>query len=245
MRFAAEVTSITPGRSADLLDNVDYRLSETPQQKEKKNFLRYRADLREGAILPSEDERVTDRFDDSPWSFIFGVYIHDELCSSIRVSVATPEYPTSPSVEVFPDILKPELARGRTLVDPTRFVADPERAKRYPELPYATVGPGYVAGVHFNADIGLATVRAEHQAFYRRVFLQEPLCEPRLFPGLLKPVGLMAAHYPTLREKVFARYPYLHSSAFDRRMLFGRRRGGNSACENERELPCERASVGA
>ena len=88
-------------------------------------------------------------------------------------------------------------------------------------------------------------MRAEHRAFYRRVFLQEPLCEPRLFPGLLKPVGLMAAHYPTLREKVFARYPYLHSSAFERRMLFERGSEGSSVPQNERELPCERASVGA
>jgi N-acyl-L-homoserine lactone synthetase len=128
MRSAAEITSIIPGRSADLLDNVDYRLAETSEQKEEMYRLRYRAYLREGAILPSDDERVTDRFDDSPWSFIFGVYIHGELCSSIRVSVATPEFQTSPSVEVFPDILKPELTRGRTLVDPTRFVADPEKA---------------------------------------------------------------------------------------------------------------------
>jgi len=243
MRSAPEVTPIIPGRSADLLDNVDYRFAETPEQKEEMYRLRYRAYLREGAILPSDDERVTDRFDDSPWSFIFGVYICGELCSSIRVSVATPEYPTSPSVEVFPDILRPELARGRTLVDPTRFVADPDKAKRFPELPYATVRLGYVAGVHFNADIGLATVRAEHQAFYRRIFLQEPLCEPRLFPGLLKPVGLMAAHYPTLREKVFARYPYLHSSAFERRMLFEHGSERRAATKNAHELPDERASI--
>jgi len=243
MRSAAEVSSITPGRSADILDNIDYRLARTAAQKEEMYQLRYRAYLREGAILPSADERVTDRFDESPWSWIFGVYIDGELCSSIRVSVATPEYPTSPSVEVFPDILRPELARGRTLVDPTRFVADPEKARRFPELPYATVRLGYVAGVHFNADIGLATVRAEHRAFYRRIFLQEPLCEPRLFPGLLKPVGLMAAHYPTLRDKVFARYPYLHSSAFERRMLFEHDREPSEACELPRERPS--AAVGA
>ena len=243
MRSAAEVTTIAPGRSVNLLDNVDYRVAETPEEREEIYRLRYRAYLREGAILPSSEERVTDAFDDSPYSWIFGIYIQGELCSSIRVSLATPEHQISPSTEVFPDILRPELARGRTFVDPTRFVADPERAKRFPELPYATVRLGYVAGVHFNADIGLATVRAEHQAFYRRVFLQEPLCEPRLFPGLLKPVGLMAAHYPTLREKVFARYPYLHSSAFERRMLFGRDNERGAATVHMREFPCELASA--
>ncbi len=79
-----------------------------------------------------------------------------------------------------------------------------------------------MAGVHFNADFGLAIVRPEHQAFYRRVFLHETWCEPRLYPGLVKPVGLMASHLPTVRERVLARYPFLRSSAFERRMLFDR-----------------------
>jgi len=33
-------------------------------------------------------------------------------------------------------------------------------------------------------------------------------------------VGLMAAHYRSIREKVFQRFPYMRSSAFERRMLF-------------------------
>jgi hypothetical protein len=38
----------------------------------------------------------------------------------------------------------------------------------------------------------------------------------------VKPVGLMAAHLPTVREKVLARFPFLCSSALERRMLFER-----------------------
>jgi hypothetical protein len=219
---------VTPARNAGLLDHVDYRLIETPAERDEIYRLRYRAYLREGAILPQESQRVSDSYDDAPNAWIFGVYLHGELCGSIRVSVATSEWRMSPSVELFGDLLHPELDRGRVFIDPTRFVADPEKARRYPELPYATVRLGYVAGVHFNADVGLALVRPEHQAFYRRLFLQESWGEPRLLNGLLKPVGLMAAHYPTLRSKVFARYPYLHSSAFERRMLFQRRHDRNA-----------------
>jgi hypothetical protein len=214
---------VNTARSPGLLDHVDYRLAETVAERDEIYRLRYRAYLREGAILPSESQRVSDSYDDAPNAWIFGVYLHGELCSSIRVSVATSEWRMSPSVELFGDLLHPELDKGRIFIDPTRFVADPDKARRYPELPYATVRLGYVAGVHFNADVGLALVRPEHQAFYRRLFLQESWGEPRLLDGLLKPVGLMAAHYPTLRNKVFARYPYLHSSAFERRMLFQRR----------------------
>ena len=209
-------------RGIELLDQVDYRLAETEEEMDAIYRLRYRAYLNEGAIEPNRDERTTDRFDDSPSTWIFGVYIEGVLASSIRISLATPGHRTSPSVDVFPDILQPELARGKVIVDPTRFVADPDRAKRFPELPYVTVRLGYVACGYFNADIGLATVRAEHRAFYRKVFLQEPLCEPRIFPGLLKPVGLMAAAYPTIRERVFQRFPFMRSSSFERRMLFER-----------------------
>ena len=80
---------------------------------------------------------------------------------------------------VFGDLLQPELDRGKVIVDPTRFVADPDKAKRFPELPYVTLRLAYVACAYFNADLGLAIVRAEHQAFYRRVFLHEDHCASR------------------------------------------------------------------
>ena len=221
MRVAA-ATIPTVARSADPLEHVDYRRAETPDEKERIYRLRYRAYLREGAILPSESERVTDAYDDLPNNFIFGIYIHGELYSSIRVSVLTSEWRGSPSSEMFSDMLHPELERGKLIIDPTRFVADPDKARRFAELPYVTVRLGYVACAYFNADIGLANVRPEHRAFYRKVFLQEPWGEPRFYPGLIKPVGLVAARYTDIRERVFHRFPFMRSSAFERRMLFER-----------------------
>lgn len=230
-------------RGIELLDQVDYRLAETEAEREAIYRLRYRAYLHEGAIEPNRDRKITDRFDDLPNSWIFGVYFDGVLASSIRISVASTEYPSTPSVEVFPDLLEPELAQGKILVDPTRFVADPAREKRFPELPYMTLRLAYVACSFFNADIGLATVRAEHQAFYRRVFLHKPLTSPRNYPGLLKPICLMAVDYPSMREKVFARYPYLHSSYFERRMLFERNAECSQQVVNLPEFPFERTSL--
>lgn len=223
MRSEAEAVILVSERGPYPLEHVDYRLVETSEEKEQIYRLRYRAYLREGAILPSESGKVTDRYDDLPNNYTFGIYIHGELCSSIRVSVLTSEWRGSPSSEMFSDLLHPELDRGKRIIDPTRFVADPDKAKRFPELPYITVRLGYVACGHFSADIGLANVRPEHRAFYRKVFLQEPWGEPRLYPGLIKPVGLVAAHYPSIRERVFQRFPYMRSSAFERRKLFERR----------------------
>lgn len=222
MRAVAEVTTAASGRNIDLLDAVDYRLAETPEEREEIYRLRYRAYLREGAIRPSIDQRVTDRFDNLPNSWVFGVYLDGVLASSIRLSVASPEHPACPSMDVFPDLVKPELMAGKTIIDPTRFVADPSREKRFPELPYVTLRLAYISCGFFNADLGLASVRTEHQAFYRRVFMYKPWSSPRDYPGLIKPICLMAVDYPAMRDRVFERYPFLRSSYFERRMPFRR-----------------------
>ena len=243
MRSAAEPIITAFGRSSDLLDQVDYRLAQTPEEKEGIYNLRYRAYLREGAVKESADQRVTDQYDDLPNSWTFGIYIRDELFSSVRISVLTREWRQSCSAEAFGEILFPRLDRGEIIIDPTRFVADPEKAKRFPELPYVTLRLAYLACEYFNANIGLAIVRAEHQAFYRRVFMHETIAEPRFFPGLLKPVGLMAADFPAMREKVFQRYPMMRSTAFERRMLFERSGESHSSSPAVRISAFEHASI--
>ena len=239
---AAEKSSAAAGKRLDLLDQVDYRLARTPAEKEEIYNLRYRAYLREGAVKPSADQRVTDQYDDMPNSWTFGVWIEGELYSSVRISVLTSEWRQSCSAEAFGEVLLPRLDSGEVIIDPARFVADPDKAKRLPELPYVTLRLAYMACEYFNADLGLAIVRPEHQAFYRRVFLHETIAEPRLFPGLLKPVGLMAANFPAMREKVFRRYPMMRSTAFERRMLF-EWRSERIATSRSRAPGLERASI--
>ncbi|MGY3121167.1 hypothetical protein ACVWXQ_005104 [Bradyrhizobium sp. S3.14.4] len=235
MQSSARSVISAVGRGAELLTDVDYHLAATDAEKEQIYNLRYRAYLREGAVRESAEARVTDRYDELPnGAWTFGVYLRGQLCSSVRISVLTSEWRESTSADVFPDILLPRLDRGEVMIDPTRFVADPDQVKRVPELPYLTTRLAYMACEHFNADLGLAIVRPEHQAFYRRVFLHETIAEPRLVPGLTKPFGLMAADFPTFRKKVFERYPIMRSTAFERRMLFGR--GG------QREIP-QRSSL--
>ena len=222
MKSGAESRSPLSVRGARLFDRVDYRLIETPEEKDLICSLRYRGYLHGGLIAPSESERVSDRYDDAPNAWTFGVYVDGELCSSLRLHVLTSEWRMSYTTDVFGDVLHPRLDRGEVFIDPSRFVADPEKAKRFPELPYLTLRLAYVACDHFNADTGLALVRAEHQSFYRRVFLHEPITEPRSAPNLIIKVALMASDFRSLRERVLTRFPIMRSSAFERRMLFDR-----------------------
>jgi hypothetical protein len=209
-------------RGSGLLDRVDYRLIETPEQKDALYLLRYNAYLNGGLILPSESQRLSDRYDDAPNAWTFGIYVDGELYSSVRLNVLTSEWRMSYSIELFGDILHPRLDQGEIFIDAARFVADPAKAKRFPELPYVTLRLAYLACEYFDADTGLALVRAEHQSFYRRIFLHETIAEPRSFPNLMTKGALMASGFRTQRERVMARFPVMRSSASERRMLFER-----------------------
>ena len=148
--------------------------------------------------------------------------VDGELYSSIRISVLTSRMADVASVEVFGDILHPRLDGARS--SSIRPALSPIRTRQgFPELPYVTLRLAMSPASYFNADIGLATVRAEHQAFYRRVFLHETIAEPRLYPGLVKPVGLMAARLSgDARTRSSRAIRIMRSSAFERRMLFER-----------------------
>jgi hypothetical protein len=222
MKSGAEPASSLFVRGAGLFDRIDYRPIETREEKDQLYAMRYRAYRHGDLIPPSESQRYRDRYDDAPNALTFGIYVDGALCSSLRLHVLTPERRMSYTTELFGDVLHPRLDKGEVFIDPARFVADPEKAQRFPELPYLTLRLAYLACEYFNADTGLALVRPGHQAFYRRVFLYETVAEPRQFPNALVSVGLMASDFRALRERVLARFPILRSSAFERRMLFQR-----------------------
>jgi hypothetical protein len=220
--LASPVTPTLSDRVMALLERVDYRLAATPQEKDAIYQLRYKAYVREGAIASNTSERYSDAIDEAQNGWLFGVHVDGELASSIRLHVATSDCPQLPALNVFSDLLSPAIAMGKIVIDPTRFVADREASRRFPELCYVTTRLAWLGSEYFNADLLLATVRLEHQAFYRRVFGHRPVCEPRHYPSLTKPISLMALDYPLARERVSRRHVFFRSTYFERRMLFSR-----------------------
>lgn len=216
-------------RLQSFLNAVEYRRADSDEDKDAVYRLRYNAYLDEGAIVPNPARRLWDRFDEMDNSWTFGLYVGGRLASSIRISYATPDNPEIPAVCYFPDILMKEIRAGKTIVDPNRFVADPLIRRLYPALPYMTARLGFVACEYFNADIGLATPRKEHQAFYKRVFGLDLLCPPRPYPTLIKPLGLMGVRYLSVRDRIHRRYPSFRSTQAERMALFGRLIGQTGA----------------
>lgn len=207
---------------AGLLARTEYRRADSAEDLEAIYELRYRAYLREGAIKANSTKKFSDDYDTMPNVWTFGVFIDGNLTSSFRMHVSTPEYRDIPAAHVFPDILNPLIEAGKTIIDPTRFVADAAAARQYPELPYITVRLAAMACEYFEPDFILATVRAEHQAFYKRVFGQRPVCPPRPYPTLTKPISLMMVEYRLVRDNIARRYPFFQSTPEERAALFER-----------------------
>src|SRR5262249_5451969 len=128
-----------------LLNRVDYRRIETAEERDAVFSLRYQAYMREGAIEPNASEKFSDSLDAAANVSIFGVYLDGTLASSIRLHIASPACGELPALNVFSDILGPQIAAGRTIIDPTRFVADRELSRRYPELCYVTTRLAWLA----------------------------------------------------------------------------------------------------
>ncbi len=209
-------------RVARLLDAVDYRLANSSKERNAIFRLRYKAYRREGSIAPNSSGIFSDPYDETDNAYLFGLYIDDELASSIRIHVATREYPDFPSLKVFSDLMQPEVDSGKVIIDSTRFVTDEKFSRLHRGLPYVTLRLCWMAVHYFNADHFLAAIRAEHQPFYQRTFRHRLICGSRSYPLLTKPISLMTVHYPTVADEVHRRYPFFRSTLFERRMLFER-----------------------
>lgn len=211
-------------RIAQLLQRVDYRRAESPDEREAIFRLRYDAYLREGEIGPIHSKRFADSVDDEKNTFNFAVYVDGVLAGAIRLSVTMPGGARLPAIEVFEDVLSPEIRAGKTFVDPSKFVADYASSKRYPELPYIILRVAWVAMAYFKADLMLGAIRVEHQSFYKRVWGCRLISPPRPYPGLCTPVCLVTVDYAAVQHEVHQRYPFFRSDLLEQKMLFERTR---------------------
>jgi hypothetical protein len=213
--FSARVTSF--------VERVTYRRAETTADLDAIRHLRYAAYLREGAIEIREDERLVDEFDELGKLANVGIYYDDKLISALRIHFLETPSDVSPATRSFPEVLGPYLAAGKRLVDPSRLVTDYGFSRAFPELPYAALRLSVMASEYHQADFAVATLRAEHQAAYKRAFFATSICPPRHYPLLSKKIGLMLISYKADRERILNRGPYFASTAEERAALFAPR----------------------
>lgn len=225
-RSTAVVRNVGGSAFADnvsaLLERAEYRRCEKGEDLEAIYRLRYKAYRNHGTIPTSAERMTTDRYDESPNCYRFGVWLDNELVSTVRLHRLTREMPYSSVMDVFGDVIAPRLDRGETFINPTMFAADPYYATVYRALPYVTLRLAVVANTYFDTTSCICVIRNDHTAFYKRVFGSEQVGEPRPHPSFTVNVMLYDSPCAINMQPTLERFPFFRSTALERRLLFGR-----------------------
>ena len=190
----------------EALKTSRYRVLSDSQDLEEVYRLRYKCYRAERTIAKNERCVMSDAFDQTENCVHVGVEIDGKIMASVRLHMVSMLTPTSPSLEVFPEVLQ-EVKKGQTVLDTTRFVIDPFARKQRVPLNFLVLRIPFLATVFYDIDLALAAVRPEHAPFYRRYLGYELAIEPRSYPSLKKPIQLLTANVREQRKAVLARTP--------------------------------------
>lgn len=169
--------------------------------------LRYDCYRAEESIPPNQKRIMSDPFDATPNCVHVAIEMDGALVSAVRLHLVSDLMLRSPTLEVFPEFLdSPEM--GKTLLDPTRFVVHPSARKTRSPLHLLTMRIPFLATIFYDVDTVLAPVRDEHAAFYVRFLKCKHWADPRPYPGLKKPVALLAANNRDQRKAILEKYPF-------------------------------------
>ena len=209
-------------RIAKLLERVEYKRADSTQDKQAIFRMRYEAYEREGYIERNAARLFTDPDDNSPNAWLIGVFIDGVLASSIRLHIASRPKHFLPVSKGFPDIIQPRLASGDLIIDASRQTSRLEFTRIYPFLPYITMRSAFLAEDHFGGDFITAACREEYQAAFRRMYGAVNWSAPRPYPPLTRLQALMAYDCRALHHATRQRYPFVCSTAAERRELYAR-----------------------
>ncbi|MCA1405969.1 hypothetical protein I6F26_20190 [Ensifer sp. IC3342] len=207
-----------------LLDRVEYRRVETGEDMEDIARLRFKA-YKAVNLMELTGSTLIDDLDFDSHAYVFGIYLDENLVSTVRVHHVTPDHRASTSGIIFGPEIDTFLDAGMVLIDPGRLAVDPEViGDEMRALPYLTLRPVAMACEYFSADRCLTACRPRHTAFYKRIFASETVVACRENLGVYNADGaLLVARVRGQRPSILDRYPIFDSEPFERRMMFADR----------------------
>ncbi|WP_102225719.1 N-acyl amino acid synthase FeeM domain-containing protein [Acidimangrovimonas sediminis] len=192
----------------ETLKQCDYQVFTKGDDPEPIYRLRYDCYRAENSIPENASRMMSDPYDESPNCVHVAVRFRDTYLAAVRLHIATDQMWNAPTIDVFPEYLN-AVPFGKSILDPTRFVVRREARAAGLPMHFVALRIPFLASMFYDIDLALAPVRVEHSAFYLR-YLGYDVCEmPRLYPGLRKPVGLLATKVKEQQGAVLARYPFL------------------------------------
>jgi hypothetical protein len=203
------------------LDEIVYRRVETDEDMREIEKLRLKAYGVHGKLALAPNGVIDDMdFDDH--AYVFALYHHDRLASTVRIQHVEPGHRVSHCGKAFPDEVKAMLDAGQTIIDPAKFAVDPDLSSEMAWLRHLTLRPSIVAAARFRADRVLQFCVPEHAAFYRRVFQASVVVPPREYKGYGVPVTLLSTDVLGTGRRLLTRYPSFKSTAQEQVEMFER-----------------------
>ncbi|MGL4489283.1 MAG: N-acyl amino acid synthase FeeM domain-containing protein [Rhizobiaceae bacterium] len=163
---------------------------------------------------------LVDEDDVAPDCFVIGVFIDEQLVSTIRLHILTGERQHGPSATLFPALTNQLLENGTCIVDPSRFASDPASLWKYPSIPLLTLRAAAMALDYFSASHLVGVVREDGTSFYKRCFGGEAISDPIHVEGVTIPVMMLACPVEKIQEKTASRYPFFKSQPYERKLMF-------------------------
>ncbi len=183
--------------------------------------LRYQSYLRAKLIPANAFGRYLEPSDHAQGTYLIGLHADRRLLAALRLQVGgAPAADVAPA-ELLPDALRPLLRSNKTVVHMSCVATDAELASSFVWLPYFILRCWVAAAAHFEADYIAATVRPQHQLFYRRVLGCELRAQIRPLPRHLAPVGLVTLDFAASARSLYQNLPFLHSTISEQVQLFG------------------------
>ncbi|WP_114390521.1 N-acyl amino acid synthase FeeM domain-containing protein [Notoacmeibacter marinus] len=209
-------------RVLQLLDRTVVRRPTTGEDWEDIFRLRYNAYRTRDYIESNESRLDSDHFDFADNTFVFGIFVDDQLSMSIRIHHLDREHPDGPSRESYPNHLNSRLLLGQSFIDCSRFAIDPDLDPSVDRAALRFMPPrlSAMAALFFEADYILHLVRPRHKAFYQRYFHAETFATGGECGTVTFPVDLTATRIGANDQRMLDRLPFLHSLESERAMLF-------------------------
>ncbi len=207
----------------DLLERIEYRRCESGEDLEAAYRLRYKAYHEHGLLDTIVDGKLVDHLDETANCYTFGIFMDGDLVATVRLHHLTHAVPVSPVMTVFGDRLMPRLAAGESFIDPSRLAVDPDlTSSANRALPYATLRLAVMANEYFDATSCVCMIRAEHAAFYQRIFGSAAMGTPRIYPPFTFPAFLYESRCDENLMPTLERFPFFRSTAGEQRRMFAK-----------------------
>jgi len=190
-----------------------------PPLREEVFALRYRSYRKEAAIARHPSEAFEDEYDYQSNHILWALTFEERVVGSIRTTWFEPgANELIPEMRTYSEEIAELVPEGCRLLSGNRLVTDPDLSLMSAQFVILLLRHHMMVAA-LKADWAVAAARINHVAFYRRLLMLEKASSPKMYPGLLCRMYLMACDFRANIDQVLLNTPMLRGRGYERLLL--------------------------